>query len=133
MKRNSINQNSSEHGNFSFENSKLYISALILLFHILPLMFIGGGETGRALLNSYGLLVFNPLIITVTMIIYGIKHGFNCKMPLICLLLSVASVAMYYSFKNISYMLTSVIVFLIVYAIYAFIAIGIGSFIKKLF
>ncbi len=139
MARNDLNKQGGilEHGSFSFENSKLYITALILLFHVLPLAFIGSGEMGRAVLNTYGMIMFNPLIIVILMIIYGIKVGFNFKMPLLCILLSTASVPMYYEFANdvsqgvLYYPLISTTISLILYSVCTFISLCVGALIKR--
>ena len=133
MARNDLNKRDRliECCDFSFEDSKLYIAALIFLFHIVPLAFIVGGDMGQKVLNTYGMVMFNPIIIATSMLIYGIKQGFNSKMPLICMLLSVISLPMYYSFANLAYMLMSIIIFIIVYGLYAFGAVWIGALIKQ--
>ncbi len=140
MKMNDLNKHSGimERGKFSFESAKLYITALILLFHVLPLAFIGSGEIGKALFNTYGMMMLNPLFIAIIMIIYGVKVGFNFKMPLLCILAATVSIPMYHDIAvnyemGILYQhMVATAIALIVYTIDSFISLFIGAFIKHI-
>ena len=67
---------------FSFYESKIYIIATIIMFHIVPLVFVIMGENGQLLLLQFFLMMLNPMFIALSGLIYGIKQGFNFKFPL---------------------------------------------------
>ena len=71
---------------FSFYESKIYIIATIIMFHIVPLVFVMMGENGQLLLLQFFLMMLNPMFIALSGLIYGIKQGFNFKFPLLWLL-----------------------------------------------
>lgn len=121
-------------GEFSFETSKWFLVTVIVAFHILPLIFLAFGDTGRQMLNTICMLYLNPILIFVIMLLYGVRMGFNFKMPIICTLLEAASIAMYYTSAAqedyIFYTVQSTIVMFIVYGIISYVSTLIGAFIK---
>lgn len=117
--------------NFSVDDSKIYIIATIIMFHILPLFFVIMGENGQLLLSQFFLVQLNPLFIALTGLIYGIKKGFNFKFPLVMGVIAAASVPMYYNIDS-SLILQTSIIEAIVYIAFAFISTAIGGFVKKL-
>lgn len=139
IKSNKLKQPAKEKKTFSLEEAKLYITALILLFHVFPLVLKAVTPAADVLLLNYVMLIVNPMIIAIVMLIYGIKQGFNKKMPIICILLATISVPMYYdievdpSMGLLYYYLISTSVALIEYAIFTFASIFIGSLIKESF
>lgn len=124
---------------FSLDEAKLYITALILLFHVFPLVLKAVTPAADVLLLNYVMLIVNPMIIVIVMLIYGIKQGFNKKMPIICILLATISVPMYYDIEVdpnmglLYYYLISTSVALIEYTIFTFAAVFVGSLIKESF
>lgn len=116
-------------GEFSVDDSKIYIIATIIMFHILPLLFIMLGENGKTVM-SMSYVTTNPIFLAITGLIYGIKKGFNFKFPLIMTALSALSVFMYGEFgENMT--VASPVILGIVYLIFAFGATLIGAFVKK--
>lgn len=71
---------------FSFYESKIYIIATIIMFHIVPLVFVMMGENGQLLLLQFFLMMLNPMFIALSGLIYGIKQGFNFKFHCLWLL-----------------------------------------------
>lgn len=114
---------------FSTDDSKVYLIATIIMFHILPLAFIFMGENGKTVM-SMSYVTTNPLFIAITGLIYGIKKGFNFKFPLIMTVLSALSVFMYGEFGE-SMTIASPVILGIVYLIFAFGATFIGAVLKK--
>ena len=112
---------------FSFYESKIYIIATIIMFHIVPLVFVMMGENGQLLLLQFFLMMLNPMFIALSGLIYGIKQGFNFKFPLF-----MVSIPMYYQFDAAANMMMTTIIMCIVYAIFSFAATVIGAFVKRL-
>ena len=110
---------------FSFYESKIYIIATIIMFHIVPLVFVIMGENGQLLLLQFFLIALSGLI-------YGIKQGFNFKFPLFMAIISMVSIPMYYQFDAAANMMMTTIIMCIVYAIFSFAATVIGAFVKRL-
>lgn len=123
-------------GDFRVEKAKGYIMAVIIAFHILPLCFVAFGETGKQLLTLYCMTIINPLMIFAIMMLYGVRVGFNFKMPLLCTLISAISIMMYYDFGSnaaegiLYYPLVSTAVMFFVYGIFSYASNLIGAFIK---
>ena len=66
---------------FSFYESKIYIIATIIMFHIVPLVFVMMGENGQLLLLQFFLMMLNPMFIALSGLIYGIRDltlNFRC-------------------------------------------------------
>lgn len=118
-------------GTFTIDDSKMYIIATIIMFHILPLIFVLLGENGKYIL-SFTYVTVNPIFLGITGLIYGIKKGFNFKFPLIMTVLSALSVFMYGEFDE-SVMITTPIILGIVYLIFSFGATIIGAIVRKAF
>lgn len=122
------------HGDFSMETAKWYIVAAIISFHIVPLAFLAFGDVGRQLLSTVCMTYLNPMLLFIILLLYGVRVGFNVKMPLLTTLISTASIAMYYIDVNQSdyvyYTVISTVVMLFVYAIFSFVSDVIGAFIK---
>lgn len=59
---------------FSFYESKIYIIATIIMFHIVPLVFVMMGENGQLLLLQFFLMMLNPMFIALSGLIYGINR-----------------------------------------------------------
>lgn len=118
-------------GEFGLDDSKIYIIITIVMFHILPLVFIMLGENGKTILGmSY--VTSNPIFLAIAGLIYGIRKGFNFKFPLIMAVLSVLSVIMYGDF-GAEMAIASPVVLGIVYLIFSFGATAMGGFVKRAF
>ncbi len=118
-------------GKFTIDDSKLFVIALIVMFHIAPLLFVFMGENGQLLLMTYFLVQLNPLFIAVTGLIYGVKKGFNMKFPIIMAVFAAVSVPMYYQFDSAQYMTQTIIIETIVYVIFSYLATAVGAFVKR--
>lgn len=120
---------------FSIENSKVFLIGLIVCFHIIPLIFLAFGDMGKQMLISIGMLILNPIFIMAILLFYGIRVGFNFKLPLIAAVLSTASVGMYYLDPNqeeyLFYLFQTVVVMFCVYLILALGFTIIGAAIKQ--
>ena len=123
-------------GEFSMETAKSYIIAFMLAFHIFPLVLILCGPFGRAFLNTFCLVPLNPMMVLAIMLIYGIKIGFNMKMPLIGTLLSAVSVLMYHDLSTTApegvlyFTLIAFVSMFIVHGIMAYAGALIGAFVR---
>lgn len=117
---------------FSVDDSKVYLIAAIVMFHIVPLFFVMMGENGQLLLLQFFLMMLNPMFIAITGLIYGIKKGFNFKLPLFIAIIAAVSIPMYYHFENAGYLMQTFLIETIVYMIFAFAATFVGGFVKKI-
>ena len=82
---------------FRADAAKIYILTAMIAFHIVPLVLALAGKTAHAYINSVLMFYFDPLIVFALLLIYGIRIGFNYKMPLIVTLLAAISTIMYYN------------------------------------
>lgn len=121
-----------QRGNFSVDDSKIYIIASIIMFHIIPLFFVIMGENGQLLLLQFFLMMLNPMFIALTGLIYGIKKGFNGKFPIFMAIVAFVSIPMYYNFENTGYMMQTTVIMAVVYIIFSYIATAIGGFVKNM-
>lgn len=121
-----------QRGNFSVDDSKIYIIASIIMFHIVPLFFVIMGENGQLLLLQFFLMMLNPMFIALTGLIYGIKKGFNGKFPIFMAIVAFVSIPMYYNFENTGYMMQTTVIMAVVYIIFSYIATVIGGFVKNM-
>ncbi len=121
-----------QRGNFSVDDSKIYIIASIIMFHIVPLFFVIMGENGQLLLLQFFLMMLNPMFIALTGLIYGIKKGFNGKFPIFMAIVAFVSIPMYYNFENTGYMVQTTVIMAVVYIIFSYIATVIGGFVKNM-
>lgn len=121
---------------FSANEAMGYILGTILSFHVLPLVFIAFGETGKHMMTVYCMTIINPILLFMLLFFYGIRVGYNWKMPGLAALISAASIAMYYEFGTdaqmgiLYYPLVATAVMLIVYGIIAYISAAAGAFVK---
>ena len=117
---------------FSMENAKLYVIAVIICFHILPMIFVFMGPTGQSVLLNMFMFMINPMLIFGISFFYGVRLGFEWKFPLIFGILSTASIVMYYNFSDMNYLLLSAILCAVVYTLFAYLFALFGAFVKKL-
>lgn len=92
------------------------------------------GDTGRQILSSVFIVYLNLILVFVIMLFYGVRVGFNFKMPVICTLLAAASIAMYYTTPSqedyLMYTIQSTVVMFVVYGVISYISTAIGALIK---
>lgn len=112
---------------FSMENSKIYIILTIVVFHIIPLIFIMMGKNGKMILALMYPTV-NPIFLGLAGLIYGMKEGFNFKFPAIIFILATLSVIMYGKFEG-----EMAVILGITYLVFSFISTVIGGILSKLF
>lgn len=123
-------------GAFSADTAKVYILISILAFHILPLVLALMKQTSNAYLNSVFMFYFDPIIIFALLLVYGIKIGFNAKMPLLTTALAAISTIMYYHSGTdaemgiLYYPLLTLVLALLAYGVTAFLGILAGSLIR---
>lgn len=119
-------------GKFSLEDSKMYVAAGLICFHILPLLFVFMGEAGQQILMTVFLTTLNPILVFCICCFHACRLGFCVKFPLIMGFVSALSIIMYYNGIADGMGLITFVLFLIVYMIFAFGSEAVGGFIKKL-
>ncbi len=119
-------------GSFSIDDSKTYIIATIIMFHIVPLIFMAFGQVGKEMYAQAFYLSANVLFLSITGIIYGIKRGFDFKFPLFMSALAILSLMFYGNFAA-GMMIVGPFVIGVAYFIWSYIATFLGGFLKKLF
>ena len=118
---------------FSTENSKTYILVTIILFHVLPFILALIGDMGKMILTHLFMFYLNPLIVFATLFVYGLRVGFNAKVPLIVTLLASVSLIMYYSIEpDLAHYVLTFLLGVCVFAIMGFLGILAGAFVKHL-
>lgn len=124
-------------GEFKMETAKMYIVFTLLVFHILPLIFVFMGETGMQILFTVFLFTVNIVMLFAIGLFYGIKIGFNFRFPALLALLAVLSYVFYYNsayiFNDAVNYVTTGIIAAIVYVIFAFVSTAVGGFTKRFF
>lgn len=119
-------------GKFSVDDSKMYIAAGLICFHILPLFFVFMGAAGQTILMSVFLMTLNPILIFCICCFHGCRLGFCVKFPVMMGVISALSILMYYNGIAEGMGLITLVLFLIVYMVFSFGAEAVGGFIKKL-
>ena len=118
---------------FTAENSKLYILVTIILFHVLPFILALIGDTGKMILTHLFMFYMNPLIVFGTLFVYGLRVGFNAKMPLVVTLLAAMSLIMYYSIEpDLAHYVLTFLLGICVFAVMGFLGAVAGAFVKHL-
>lgn len=121
-----------ETSKFSMEDSKMYIVAAIICFHILPLFFVFMGETGQTILWQVFWTLLNPILIFCICCFHACRLGFCVKFPLITGVLAIMSVIMYYQSAEATGMVAGVMISVGVYMILAFGAEAVGGLLKRM-
>lgn len=117
-------------GKFSVDESRMYLMAGIICFHIVPLFFVFMGENGQMILLSVFLTTLNPLIIFSICTFHACRLGFCFKFPLIMAMLGALSIGMYYNAMSEN-LIPSVVLFFAVYIILCLASELLGGFLKK--
>lgn len=116
---------------FTAENSKLYVLATIILFHVVPFVLALCGDIGKQILTNLMMFYLNPMIVFATLLVYGLRVGFNGKMPLVVTLFASASIVMYYSIAaDLAHYVLAFMLAFCTFAVMAFLGAIIGAFMK---
>lgn len=116
---------------FSVDDSKVYLIIAMIVFHIVPLIFIAFGERGK-LMYDMVYLTLDTMYLAIGGIIYGLKKGFNFQMPFVMTALGVLSIIFYPTFAA-EMAVKGRLVFAVAFLIIAYGGVIVGAVIKKLF
>ena len=124
-------------GKFDMETSKIYLVIAMIVFHIVPLIFVFMREVGHATLYNMFLFRINIIFLFGIGVFYGIRNGFNFKFPLVMLLISILSYVFYYNsavlFADANYYIMTGIITLIVYGVFSLLSTVLGGWLKRFF
>ena len=124
-------------GKFEMETAKIYLVISLLIFHIVPLVFVFMGEVGFATLMNMFLYTINVIFLFVIGLFYGIRIGFNFKFPLVMLVISILSYVFYYNsavlFTDANYYVMTGMITFVVYAVFSFFSVVLGGWLKRFF
>jgi O-antigen/teichoic acid export membrane protein len=93
------------------------IAITIISFYLFPLLIIDTGS------GMFFLLLVVPIVCFVSALVYGFFVGFKWFYPIIVAILFVPTIFIYYN--------SSAFIYIIIYAAFAFIGIGIGGLFHK--
>ena len=94
-----------------------YITILAIIFYLLPLVV---KNTAFAMLM---MLIIMPVLTFVCTVIYGMRHGFDFILPILAIILFTPTIFIFYNL--------SAWIYIVVYAVIAFIGNGIGKIFYK--
>ena len=94
-----------------------YVATLIIIFYLLPLVV---KNTGFAMLM---MLIIMPLSTFACTVIYGVRQGFDFILPILAIVLFAPTIFIFYN--------SSAWIYIVIYAVIAFIGIGIGRIFYK--
>ncbi len=120
---------------FNTYDSKAYILATLIIFHIVPLVFVGltfAMKQNLMSLYTQFAIYFNSSLLAVIAFLYGIKKGFNLKLPFFISVIAILSIVFYVEYMP-SQALHMLFAFGLVYVLFSFIGILIGAYIKRVF
>ena len=124
-------------GKFEMETSKMYLVIALIIFHIVPLVFVFMGKTGLDVLMNMFLYTINIIFLFAIGMFYGIRIGFNFKFPLVMLVISALSYVFYYNsdqlFTDANYYIMTGVITVIVYAAFSFLSTALGGWLKRFF
>ena len=121
---------------FDASDSKIYILATLIIFHIVPLVFVllhfTMPESHFMDLYTQFAIYFNSSLLAVIAFLYGIKKGFNFKMPFFISLIAVLSIIFYVNYMP-SQTMPMLFAFGLVYVLFSFVGILVGAYFKRVF
>lgn len=121
---------------FSTSDSKVYMIATLVIFHIVPLVFVLMNftmpDTNFMALYTQFAIYFNSSLLAIIAFLYGIKKGFNFKMPIIISVIAILSIIFYAEYM-INQTLPMMFAFGFVYVLFSFVGILIGAYLKRVF
>ena len=124
-------------GKFEMETAKLYLVIALVVFHIVPLIFVFMGDVGLATLMNMFLYTINIIFLFAIGMFYGIRVGYNFKFPLVLLVISTLSYVFYYNsdqlFTDANYYIMTGVITFVVYAVFSFLSTALGGWLKRFF
>ncbi|MBQ9599809.1 MAG: hypothetical protein IJP58_00965 [Clostridia bacterium] len=121
---------------FDIDSSRSYLLATLLIFHVVPLIFIVMQLFMRDQnimgMYLYFAIYFNSMLVAAIGFIYGLKKGFNVKFPIVISIIAALSIVFYGGYL-ISETFNVLFAFGITYALFAFGSVLLGAFLKKTF
>ena len=121
---------------FDTSDSKVYIIATLIIFHIVPLVFVLlhliMPESHFMDLYTQFAIYFNSSLLAVIAFLYGIKKGFNFKLPFFISVIAILSIIFYMNYMP-SQTLPMMFAFGLVYVLFSFIGILVGAYLKRAF
>lgn len=110
------------------------MAAIIVLFHIVPLLAVMTGMSFE--LMSILFMIVNPMAVFIICGMFGVKQGFTMKLPLFTAVVFAPSVIMYYmeiaTPEDVVNVVRTTLIYTIVYFIFAVISDALGAFVKKM-
>ena len=124
-------------GKFDMDTAKVYLVLTMIVFHIVPLIFVFMGTVGLATLMNMFLYTINIIFLFGIGIFYGIRVGFNFKFPLVMFVISILSYVFYYNsaalFTDANYYVMTGMITFVVYAVFSFFSVVLGGWLKRFF
>lgn len=124
-------------GKFEMETAKIYLVLALIIFHIVPLVFVFMGTVGLATLMNMFLYTINIIFLFAIGMFYGIRIGYNFKFPLVMLVISVLSYVFYYNsaelFADANHYIMTGMITTVVYAVFSFFSTALGGWLKRFF
>ena len=121
---------------FDTSDSKVYIIATLIIFHIVPLVFVllnfTMPESHFMDLYTHFAIYFNSSLLAVIAFLYGIRKGFNFKLPFFVSVIAVLSIIFYMNYMP-SQTVPMLLAFGLVYILFSFIGILVGAYLKRVF
>lgn len=121
---------------FDVDSSRNYLLAAMIIFHVIPLIFVAAQfivhDQDIMGMYLYFSIYFNSMLVAAVGFVYGLKRGFNVKFPIIISVIAALSIVFYGSFMT-SQTFNVLFAFGITYALFAFGSVLLGAFLKKTF
>ena len=121
---------------FEVSSSRSYLLATLLIFHVVPLIFVAMQfimkDHNVMGMYMYFSVYFNSMLVAAVGFVYGLKKGFNVKFPIVISVIAVLSILFYGGYMP-SETINVLFAFGITYVLFAFGSILLGAFLKKTF
>ena len=121
---------------FDASDSKVYILATLIIFHIVPLVFVllhfTMPDSNFMGLYTQFAIYFNSSLLAVIAFLYGIRKGFNFKLPFFISVIAILSIIFYINYMP-SQTVPMLLAFGLVYMLFSFIGIFVGAYLKRVF
>ena len=121
---------------FDVSSSKVYLLAALIIFHVIPLIFVAMQfimkDQNVMGMYMYFSIYFNSMLVAAVGFVYGLKKGFNVKFPIIISVIAALSILFYGGYTPPETM-NVLFAFGVTYALFAFGSVLLGAFLKKTF
>ena len=121
---------------FDVNSSKVYLLATLIIFHVIPLIFVAMQfimkDQNVMGMYMYFSIYFNSMLVAAVGFVYGLKKGFNVKFPIIISVIAALSILFYGGYTPPETM-NVLFAFGVTYALFAFGSVLLGAFLKKTF